>query len=593
MQKERQKYLLRWLKERQTHTSKLIKLNVIFASISALALIGQTYALAKILTTLILEQVSPQSLGVEFLVLLSGFIIRAILIYAREQVGFQCGKLIRHHLRLEILNKINELGAEAIKQKSAGHWATLLLEQVESLHNFYARFLPQQRLAMIVPVVILIAVFPVNWIAGLILLTTAPLVPIFMVLAGYAAADASQRNMDTLAKLSGQFLDRLRGLETIRLFNQIDSQTKQIAISTENFRQSTMDVLKKAFLSSAILEFFTAISIAIMAVYFGFSYLGQIHFTTGVSLFAGFFCLTLAPEFYQPLRDLGSYYHDRASAIGSADELVNFLETTSYHQPLPNSEKKFPHEEALEIRAENLIIFAPNGTALTSPLNFYLPPNSLTAIVGHSGAGKTSLLNALLGFLPYAGSLQINGCELKDLNLTQYHQNLAWVGQNPILLQGSIRENLLLGCSKATTEGEIWQALHLANADEFVSQIGLDKILQEFGGGVSVGQAQRIAIARALLKNNGKRSLLLLDEPTASLDANTEQQILSTLNQMQHSQTTIMITHRIEDLHHCDQILVMKAGKGGGEIVQVGNFAELKATGYFAQLLRARTEDLQ
>ncbi|HBO37415.1 MAG TPA: thiol reductant ABC exporter subunit CydD, partial [Pasteurellaceae bacterium] len=284
----------------------------------------------------------------------------------------------------QILNKIHQVGPAVINNKPAGSWATIMLEQVENLHNFYARYLPQQMLAVIVPVVILIAVFPLNWIAGLILMLTAPLVPVFMILVGIAAAESSQKNMATLAHLSGQFLDRLRGLETLRLFHRAKEQTSHIENTTEHYRRTTMDVLKIAFLSSAVLEFFTSISIAIMAVYFGFSFLGQIEFgaygSTSITLFIGFFCLILAPEFYQPLRDLGTYYHDRAAAIGAADAIVDFLEQDCL---ILQSEQKQTLEinNAVDIQAENLIVLSPQGHPLTEPLNFTLPARSYTTLV--------------------------------------------------------------------------------------------------------------------------------------------------------------------------------------------------------------------
>ena len=461
-----------------------------------------------------------------------------------------------------------------------------MLEQVENLHNFYARFLPQQSLSAIVPVVILIAIFPLNWAAGLILMITAPLVPLFMIIVGIAAADNSQKNMDTLSRLSAQFLDRLRGLETLRLFNRTSEQTAHIENATEDFRETTMDVLKLAFLSSAVLEFFTSISIALMAVYFGFSYLGQIEFGTynaPLTLFTGFFCLILAPEFYQPLRDLGAYYHDRAAGIGAADAIVDFLE--SDYLTVHQNEKTISLESAVEISAENLVVLSTQGSALTKPLNFQIPANHNVALVGQSGAGKTSLMNVILGFLPYEGSLKINGQELRETNLADWRKHIAWVGQNPLLLQSTIEENLLLGDIQANNE-EINQGLIRSQAKEFTDKLGLYHEIKDGGLGVSVGQAQRLAIARALLR---KGDLLLLDEPTASLDAQSENLVLHALNEASQHQTTLMITHRIEDLKQCDQIFVMQRG----EIVQQGKFAELQHEGFFAELLAQRQQDIQ
>ncbi|PRJ64362.1 cysteine/glutathione ABC transporter permease/ATP-binding protein CydD [Haemophilus influenzae] len=586
MNKVRQKYLQQWLRAQQEPIKKLMRANIALATLSAFILVVQTYFLATLLDKLIMQNVPRDELIPYFLGLIIGFGMRAIILWVREKIGFRSGQLLRNHIRQKILDKIHLVGPATINQKPAGSWASIMLEQVENLHNFYARFLPQQSLSAIVPVVIFIAVFPLNWAAGLILMITAPLVPLFMIIVGIAAADNSQKNMDTLSRLSAQFLDRLRGLETLRLFNRTSEQTEHIENATEDFRETTMDVLKLAFLSSAVLEFFTSISIALMAVYFGFSYLGQIEFGTynaPLTLFTGFFCLILAPEFYQPLRDLGTYYHDRAAGIGAADAIVDFLEEDflTVHQ----NEKTISLESAVEISAENLVVLSTQGSALTKPLNFQITANHNVALVGQSGAGKTSLINAILGFLPYKGSLKINGQELRESNLADWRKHIAWVGQNPLLLQGTIKENLLLGNIQANDE-EINQALMRSQAKEFTDKLGLHHKIKDGGLGISVGQAQRLAIARALLR---KGDLLLLDEPTASLDAQSENLVLHALNEASQHQTTLMITHRIEDLKQCDQIFVMQRG----EIVQQGKFAELQHQGFFAELLAQRQQDIQ
>lgn len=586
MDKSRQKYLQQWLRKQQQPIKKYLNLNILLASLSSVILVAQTYLLASLLHKLIMLNESASDLVPYFVGLVIGFALRAFILWLREKIGFKCGQLLRNIIRQQILDKIHQVGPATINNKPAGSWASIMLEQVENLHNFYARYLPQQALSAIVPMIILIAVFPLNWAAGLILMGTAPLIPIFMILVGKAAADSSQKNMATLARLSGQFLDRLRGLETLRLFDRTSEQTRHIEESTEDFRETTMDVLKMAFLSSAVLEFFTSISIALMAVYFGFSYLGQIEFGTygtPITLFIGFFCLILAPEFYQPLRDLGTYYHDRAAGIGAADAIVDFLEEDYL---IAQSENKTPFEaqSAVEISAKNVVVLSPQGKPLAEALNFHIPAHSHVAVVGQSGAGKTSLVNTILGFLPYQGSLTINGQELRELDLMQWRKHIAWVGQNPLLLQGSIKENLLLGDIQAT-EQEIDQALSLAQAKEFTDRLGLEAEIKEGGIGVSVGQAQRLAVARALLR---KGNLLLLDEPTASLDAQSENLVLQALQTISQQQTTLMITHRIEDLKQCDNILVMQQG----QIIQQGHFEQLQHEGFFAELLAQRQQDI-
>ncbi|MDP8099675.1 heme ABC transporter permease/ATP-binding protein CydD [Pasteurella atlantica] len=583
MDKQRQQYLQKWLNKQQNTVKKWIYLNILLGFICGLLIIIQMGILAHILHNIIKVQQLPESFYLLLITLLLCFIGRAILVWIRQKIGFQAGLQLRQHLRKQIIDKLNAVGPMTISQKPAGSWAILMLEQVENLHNFYARYLPQQKIAMLIPIAILGVVFSLNWAAGIILFVTLPLLPLFMILAGMKAAEVNQRHISILSRLSGQFLDKLKGLETIRLFGQAEQQTSQIYQSTEDFRVSTMDVLKMAFLSSAVLEFFTAISIAVTAVYFGFTYLDQIDFggyNTEVSLFIGFFCLMLAPEFYQPLRELGTYYHDKSTAIGAADSIETFLNTEVSTQQYGS---QLLEKDELQISVKDCIVLSPQGTPLSKPLNFDIMPQQHIAIVGQSGAGKTSLINMFLGFLPYQGSVKINGIELKELDITQWRKKLAWVGQNPQLIKGSLKENILLG-SPNTTEEELNKALALSNADEFVNTLGLDYQIQDHSIGLSGGQAQRIAIARAILR---PAALLLLDEPTASLDGKSEQQVLQALNTLSEKQTTLMITHRVEDLKQSHNILVMK----NGEIVQQGSFNHIKNQGYFSQLIDSQIID--
>lgn len=577
MDKQRQKHLQKWLRQQQKIVKKWLYLNVLLGTFSAVCLVGQMYLLATILHSMIIENISPEQQVGKLLALLGCFLVRSVLLIGRERVGFIAGRQLRTHLRQAVVEKLAQIGPLAIAQKPTGSWATLMLEQVENIHNFYARYLPQQFLSLIVPLVILCAVFPFNWMAGVILFVTLPLLPIFMALAGMKATEANQRNIGVLARLSGQFLDSLRGLDTIRLFGQATTQTEQLYQRTEEFRLSTMDVLKMAFLSSAVLEFFTAVSIAVMAVYFGFVFLGDLnfgHYDLPITLFVGFFCLMLAPEFYQPLRELGVYYHDKAAAVGAADDLEQFL-----NEPVATQTggKERVSLESFSLQAENCVVLSPQGQALTQPLNFSLNACEKVALIGQSGAGKSSLMNMLLGFLAYEGSVKINGIELRDLDMAYWRTQLAWVGQHPQLVRGTLRDNIVLGKPEAT-EAEIDEALRQSCAWEFVQRLGLEGSVQDANGGLSGGQAQRIAIARALLQS---ASLLLLDEPTASLDAQSEQQVLQALHQLSRDRATLMITHRIEDLKQVNYIWVMKQG----QIIQQGSFDELEQQGYFSALL--------
>ncbi|MBS4429829.1 cysteine/glutathione ABC transporter permease/ATP-binding protein CydD [Pectobacterium punjabense] len=584
MKKTRQQELTAWLKQQSKLAQRWLRLSLLLGFLSGALIVAQAWLLATLLHALIIEHAPRESLFSPFLLLIATFILRALNSLLRERVGFLCGQAVRQHIRKLVLDRLQQLGPAWVQGKPAGSWATMILEQVDDMQDYYARYLPQMYLAALIPLLILITLFPINWAAGLILFLTAPLIPLFMALVGMGAADANRRNFLALARLSGHFLDRLRGMETLRLFHRGQAETEQIRHASEDFRSRTMEVLRMAFLSSGVLEFFASISIAVVAVYFGFSYLGELdfgHYGMGVTLFAGFLVLILAPEFFQPLRDLGTFYHAKAQAIGAAESLVTFLAEEG--ESVGFGTYEFSSDTAIAVRAEDLVVLSPNGTPLTQPLTFDIRAGERIALVGISGAGKSSLLNALLGFLPYRGSLTVNGKALNSLTSESWRKQLSWVGQNPHLPEPTLRSNILLGNPQASPL-ELQYAIEHAYVQEFLPQLpqGLETTLGDGAARLSVGQAQRVAVARALIH---PCNLLLLDEPSASLDAHSEELVMSALNTAARSQTTLLVTHQLNDITDYDAIWVMEEGR----LVQQGDYQTLRAeAGPFAALLAQR-----
>ncbi|MCG3758818.1 cysteine/glutathione ABC transporter permease/ATP-binding protein CydD [Vibrio cincinnatiensis] len=581
MDKKKQRSLNIWLKQQSKRAKRWLIFAIGLGVISSLFLLAQAAFIATILHQLIIEQVDKHTLIPQFAGLAIMVALRSGCSWGREIAGFHAGKEIRVYIRQLIFDKLRTLGPAYIKGKPAGAWATLTLEQVEDMHDFFARYLPQMSLAVLIPFIILVVVFPVNWAAGLIFLITAPLVPFFMALVGIKAADASRKNFKALQRLSGHFYDRLQSMTTIRLFDRTQAETEQMRGASEVFRKRTMDVLRIAFLSSAVLEFFTSISIAITAVYFGFSFIGELnfgHYGAGVTLFAGLFVLILAPEFYQPLRDLGTFYHAKQQAVAAAESIVDFLAIDI--EKVRSGSQVLNHQEPIEIIAQDLCVFSPKGHPLVGPVSFTLSRGQTTALVGPSGAGKTSLVNAILGFMPYQGSLTINGVELNQCDHHTWRSLISWIGQNPLLLHGSIRDNVTLGRPQIDDQ-QLQQVLEEAFASEFVNHHGLDYSISDRSGGLSVGQAQRLALARAMLQDG---MFWLLDEPTASLDARSERLVMRSLDKQITHKTALLVTHQLEPLRSVDQILVMQ----DGQLVQVGNFTQLsQQTGLFASMLTA------
>ncbi|EPK7361578.1 TPA: cysteine/glutathione ABC transporter permease/ATP-binding protein CydD [Kluyvera cryocrescens] len=588
MNKSRQQELTRWLKQQSVLSRRWLMISRLLGFVSGVLIIGQAWILARILQHMIMENIPREALLMPFIQLVLVFILRAWVVWLRERVGFHAGQHIRFEIRRQVLDRLQQAGPAWIQGKPAGSWATLILEQIDDMHDYYARYLPQMALAACVPLLIVVAIFPSNWVAALILLVTAPLIPLFMALVGMGAADANRRNFLALARLSGHFLDRLRGMDTLRIFGRGEAETESIREASQDFRQRTMEVLRLAFLSSGVLEFFTSLSIALVAVYFGFSYLGELNFGSygmTVTLFSGFLALILAPEFFQPLRDLGTFYHAKAQAVGAADSLKTFLEAP-LAQP-EQGEQILDTSEPVTLHAKDLFITSPEGKMLVGPLNFTLNAGQRAVLVGQSGSGKSSLLNALAGFLPYSGSLQVNGVELRHLQPEGWHRMMSWVGQNPQLPATTLRENVLLGNPDAS-EDQLFSALERAWVNEFLPQLpdGVDTAVGEQAARLSVGQAQRVAVARALI---APCRLLLLDEPAASLDAHSEQRVMQALSEASTQQTTLMVTHQLEGLMNWDVIWVME----NGQIIEQGTYQQLvDANGVFTSLLANRQEEI-
>ncbi|MFM4831947.1 heme ABC transporter permease/ATP-binding protein CydD [Aeromonas media] len=585
MDKNKQKHLYGWLRKQSGHGRRWIGLSIGLGMGQGILMVMQAWLLATLLHGFIIEGTTPEQSIPLFIALLLVTLTKAALAYGREVASFRAGSAVRQAIRELVLTRLARLGPAYIQRRPAGSWASLLLEQIEEMQEFFSRYLPQMAIAVFIPLVILVAVFPVNWAAGIILLGTAPLIPLFMILVGVGAADANRRNFQSLARLSGHFLDRLKGLRTLQLFMRTQAEGEAIRDASEDFRERTMEVLRLAFLSTAVLEFFAAIAVALVAVYFGFSYIDHLNFGNygaKVTLFTGLFVLFLAPEFYAPLRELGAHYHAKAQAIGAAEQLLEFLEA-EVSEPASGS-APFQADGPIRVDARALEVLSAEGKVLVGPIDFTLEAGTRTALVGISGAGKSSLVNALLGFAPYRGSLRVNGQELAELDMSQWRLQLGWLSQNPQLFHASLRDNLLLARPTAS-DAELEAALVRAQAWEFAREKGFDYPVGDQAGGLSVGQAQRLALARTLLKST---QLMVLDEPTASLDRHSERAIMSTLEDAAKGQTLLMITHRLDQLSQMDNILVLERG----QLVEQGHFAQLcQAQGPFARLLSQRSGD--
>ncbi len=582
MDKKREKQIYQWLLLQQAFSKKWLNLSSVLGVAHGILVIIQSALLAWIISHIVTKYSAIQPLLFPLLLMIPIILLKAFCQWGKTVCGFKAGRQIREKLREKSLKKISIQDKNQLDSHTSGQWVTLIQERIDQVQDFYAFYLPQLKLVATLPFIIGIVVFIFNWAVALIFLITAPLVPLFMIFVGNKAADANRKNFTLLSRLSNHFLDRLKGLNTLRLLNRNKSERDFVEKAANGFRVQTMRVLRLAFLSSAVLEFFSSVSIALTAVYLGMSYLGYLQFGTWgqpLTLFTGFFLLLLAPEFYQTLRDLGTYYHSRAQAIGASDTLMTFLEKNEKSQQLGTL--TLQDTDNIAIICQSVTVISTTGKKLLDNLSFCIKPHEQVALAGVSGSGKTTLLYTLLGLLAYEGSIKINGVELRELDKFNYYQHIAWLSQNPTLIYGSPEDNIRLGLS-SFNDNSIDAAIDQAYASEFIQHLpeGKSTLLGENSARLSVGQAQRIALARMLIRD---ASLVLLDEPTASLDAHSESLVDKSLSFYTKKRTTLIATHRQNQLAKCDRILLMEQGKIIGE----GSAETLKKTSKsFAQMCK-------
>jgi len=571
--KAREKTCADWLKEQ----SKTVRRPVLFAAMAGitngLGVIVQSALLAFILQAVIIDKLPWTSLIIQFIALAAVFMLRSACVYWHQTWGFEAGAQIRTSVREQLFDKFLALGPAAIKQRQSGELAAVTLEQVDALENYFSRYLPQQMIVGVLPIIMIIVVMPVNWVVGLIFLVTGPLVPVFMALVGMGAASANRSQFLAMARMSGYFLDRLQGLTTLKLFGQATQELNNINKIADDFREKTMAVLRIAFLSSAVLEFFSAVAVALVAVYVGLGLLGLVHFgpAENISLSEALFVLLLAPEFFMPLRQLAINYHDRAAALGATDAILAILEQNAEVSDADERDASIANDtlkgtSALRISETSkdnfLIEFNNIGKSygerqVLTDINLHIAAGDKIALVGESGAGKTTLLNLLLGFeAPSEGRVLLGGLVV---NREYAAKTIAWVGQNAYIFHGSIKDNIALA-DPGATEQRITNAAQAAGVTEFSAQLpeGLLTQIGERGYGLSGGQVQRIALARAFLKN---ADIVLLDEPTANLDAANKTLLLDVIDRLFADKTLIIASHDPEVIHRMDRRIALQQGR--------------------------------
>ncbi|WP_282294759.1 thiol reductant ABC exporter subunit CydD [Stenotrophomonas sp. PS02289] len=505
---------------------------------SGALLIGHAAAIAWFIQAVLVEHRPLAQALLVLLGLLAVLAVRALLASATQAAAGDVADAARLTLRERVYSRLMALGPLWLRQQRTGELGELMLAHADAVENYYSGYQPVRIEVVVVPLLIAIAVAYVDWVVALILVFTAPLVPFFMMLVGWGAEAAGRAQLGELARMSGHFADRIKGLGLLRLYGRGEAELEGVAAAAEGVRERTMKVLRIAFLSSTVLEFFASVSVAMVALYLGLSYLGLMSLHAAVpTLGAGMFCLLLAPEFYAPLRRLAAHYHDRANALAAAAEVERLLGELPA-APASNGAAATPRApELLEQHAHPVVVrdlaLRPLGAPhnVIQQLSFHLEPGQRLALVGPSGSGKSTLLEALAGWLPPCGGSIVLRPGLE----------VGYAGQRPYLFHGSIADNLRLA-DPGASDARLHAVAEAAQVMRFARALpqGLDTVIGERGFGLSGGEARRIGLARLLLRDP---QVLLLDEPTAFLDPDTEAALLQTLAAFARDRVVVIATH--------------------------------------------------
>jgi thiol reductant ABC exporter CydD subunit len=563
---------------RQTKPARWWLVGTISLSVlQAIFVVAQAYLISRIVTAAFLLGQNLSAFQDEFLWFLTLSILRLGSNTLKRVTSVHASTCVKTEIRGHLIRQFQILGPVALSSERLGELVNTAQEGIENLDAYVSEYLPQIALSALIPLTIIVFILPVDLTSALVLLITAPLIPIFMVLIGDTAEDISRNQWQTLGDLSARLMDALLGLYTLKLFGQSKDQAARLQQLGETHRIATMQVLRVAFLSALVLELVATISTAIVAVQVGLRLVyGRLEFEQA------FFVLILAPEFYLPLRSLGAKFHAGISGAVALERVLEFIPNESGKtKQIWTKERREPHRPP-RIQFDDVYVRYPGRrTSALRGFNLVLAPGSSTALIGPTGEGKSTVSHLLLRFVePDEGHILIDGIPLNQLDPDLWWRSVTWVPQHPYLFNASLLDNLRLAAPAAPMEHIYW-ATQQANIHDFIIRLpnGYETRVGENALKLSAGQTQRIAMARAFLKDS---PLIILDEPTANLDRDSELAVMESIRKLTSGRTALLITHRLDTIGDMDQIAVLSSGivqeHGSHSMLmrQSGPYAELQ-----------------
>lgn len=529
---------------------------ILIAILTGATVIGQAYFFVTIVDRVFLRGHTFQEI-LPFLGGLLGLLAaRAALTYWSGLTGVKLAAKVKRDFRIALLQKFSNSPVQASLKGQSGQKVSVMMDAVDEIDPYFSRYVPQVIQSSIIPIMILIAAFSQHVNTGLIILVTAPFIPIFMIVVGLKTKKKSEDQMDKLNAFSGTFLDTLQGLTTLKLFGRSAKQQETIEDSSLSFRDATMEVLRIAFLSSLMLEFISMLAIGLIALEVGL----QLVVFENVTFFTAFFVLVLAPEFYLYLKELGSAFHTGRGSMGAAKKVTD--ELAEEETPIEWGDASLPAESGPpSIQLKDLgFLYGEQGFAINN-ISVEIPPYTQLALIGRSGAGKSTLLNLMAGLIrPSEGEVLVDGKPLFEHEEKAWFDRVSYISQNPYLFSGTIADNIAIGGKAEATQEEIREAADKAGILPLIDSLpeGFETKIGEAGRGLSGGEKQRLALARAFLK---KPSVILFDEPTTGLDLQTEGILQASMKELAKTSTVITVAHRLHTIKQADSILLLDAGK--------------------------------